>query len=310
LKAPVCKNKQEDTIWQKNKEKELLSLYNALNETNYTDPEQIEIVTLENAVYMNMKNDLAFVMMFELNLYEHQSTFSPNMPLRDLFYISKELQGMIETKYLYGTKALQIPTPRFVVLYNGIQEQPERCVLKLSDLFQHPTADPELELKVTVLNINPGMNEGLMEKCKTLHEYMLFVERVRTYAKKMPLQEAVVRAVDECIREDILADFLRKNRNEAIEMCIFEYDEEEVMEVIREEQYQRGKEIGIEIGVEIGVEKGEKIGYEKGEMESELGSIRNMMKNLGWSMEKCMDILEIPDQVRDVYIKKLEQERL
>ena len=118
--------------------KELLSLYNAVNGTSYTNAEELEIVTLENAIYMNMKNDLAFIMDSYLNLYEHQSTYSPNMPLRDLFYIAKELQGQVDHRDLYRNTLIKIPTPRFLVFYNGSEEQAEkkylrsvRCVSKI-----------------------------------------------------------------------------------------------------------------------------------------------------------------------------------
>ncbi len=116
--------------------KELLSLYNAVNGTSYTNAEDLEIVTLENAIYMNMKNDLAFIMDSYLNLYEHQSTYSPNMPLRDLFYIAKELQGQIDHRDLYRNTLIKIPTPRFLVFYNGSEEQAEKKYLRLSDAFQ------------------------------------------------------------------------------------------------------------------------------------------------------------------------------
>ncbi len=112
--------------------KELLSLYNAVNGTSYTNAEDLEIVTLENAIYMNMKNDLAFIMDSYLNLYEHQSTYSPNMPLRDLFYIAKELQGQVNHRDLYRNTLIKIPTPRFLVFYNGSEEQAEKKYLRLS----------------------------------------------------------------------------------------------------------------------------------------------------------------------------------
>lgn len=262
-------NKRQVTINRKHKDtvfrmvfrdkKNLLELYNALNDTKYTNPEQLEIVTLENAVYMNMKNDLAVLMEDYLNLYEHQSNYSPNMPLRDLFYISKELQGMIEEKRLYGSTLLKIPTPRFVVFYNGTKEQPEKQVFRLSDAFTQPVDEPELELKVTMLNINQGKNEKLLEACKVLREYTQFVTKIRTYAKEMPIEEAVRKAIDECIKEDIMREFLLKNKKEATEMCIFEYDEEATLQYLGEEKYdegfKNGKRDGIEIGKQFGIIK-------------------------------------------------------
>ena len=224
--------------------KELLSLYNAVNGTSYTNEEDLEIVTLENAIYMNMKNDLAFIMDSYLNLYEHQSTYSPNMPLRDLFYIAKELQGQIDTKDLYRSTLVKIPTPRFLVFYNGSEEQAEKKYLRLSDAFQKPMDDPDLELVVTMLNINLGKNRELLEKCQTLQEYAIYVKKVRTYAKSMHVEEAVDRAVTECIKEGVLREFLLRNRKEAVEMSIFEYDEEAVFEVVRKDEYEKGLQDG------------------------------------------------------------------
>lgn len=221
--------------------KELLELYNAVNDTAYTNPDELEIVTLENAVYMNMKNDLALVLDFYMNLYEHQSTYNPNIPLRDLYYIASELRGWVKGRALYGRKAIKIPTPRFFVFYNGKDMQPERQVLKLSDAFLNPESEPALELKVVMLNINLGKNKELMERCHTLLEYAQFVAKLRKYSEDMERKEAVERVVDECIKEGILKDFLIKYREEAIEMCIFEYDEEETLRQIGEDKFAEGR---------------------------------------------------------------------
>ena len=225
--------------------KELLSLYNAINGTSYTNPEDLEIITLENAIYMNMKNDLAFIMDSYLNLYEHQSTYSPNMPLRDLFYIAKELQGQVNHRDLYRNTLIKIPTPRFLVFYNGLEEQAEKKYLRLSDVFQKPMENPDLELTVTMLNINFGKNRELLNQCQTLKEYAIYVEKVRSYTRTMHnVKEAVDKAVTECINEGILQEFLLRNRKEAVEMSIFEYDEEAVLEILRKDEYEKGLQEG------------------------------------------------------------------
>ena len=113
--------------------------------------------------------------------------------------------------------------------------------LKLSDSFLQQVEDPELELKVKVYNINPGKNPELLEHCQRLKEYMIFVEKVRTYASQMDITAAVERAVDECIGEGILADFLSEHRAEAIAMSIYEYDEEKHIKAERQEHYERGR---------------------------------------------------------------------
>ena len=227
------------------KDKEnLLSLYNALNGTDYTDVNELEITTLENAVYMNYKNDVSFVFDHELMLYEHQSTVNPNMPLRDLSYVTDMLQKRTYDKDLYGSALIRVPAPRFVVFYNGVTYQPERQLLRLSDAYEKKQDIPELELTVTVYNINRGCNEEILDACKTLKEYAMYVERVRTYAKQMPLAEAVEEAVDYCIESGILSNFLRKNRAEAIKMSIYEYDEELHLKSEREIWYNTGLEAG------------------------------------------------------------------
>ena len=249
--------------------KELLGLYNAVNGTSYTDPEALTVVTLENAIYMNMKNDLAVVMDFYMDLYEHQSTYNPNIPLRNLHYVAKELRSWSGGRTIYGRQLVRIPTPRFFVFYNGRDMQPERQVLKLSDAFINPEEDPALELKVVMLNINLGRNKELMEQCHTLLEYAQFVDRLRTCEKSMGREEAVKHTVDTCIREGILRDFLLKYREEAIEMCIFEYDEEENLRQLGQQSYEEGVAAGIEQGrtegVTVGIERGREEGRLVGE---------------------------------------------
>lgn len=221
---------------------ELLNLYNAVNDTHYTDPKELEVVKLENAVYMSMKNDVSCVVDLRLNLYEHQSTVNPNMPLRDLFYVTKLYEKMIqkEEQDLYSTKRIQIPSPCFVVFYNGAKEQPERKILRLSESFYRKTDEVNLELIVLQLNINTGYNEELLGKCRSLCDYMRYVDRVRCYKSQMEFEEAVEKAVSDCIKEGILKEFLVANRAEVIQMSIFEYNEELHMKTVREEGREEG----------------------------------------------------------------------
>ncbi len=233
------------------KEKEnLLSLYNALNDTAYTNVNDLEITTLENAVYMNYKNDVSFVFDFELLLYEHQSTFNPNMPLRDLLYVNRVIQNRIKDENLYSKSIIRIPAPRFVVFYNGTDFQPEQQVLRLSDAFEKKQESPSLELTVVVYNINFGHNPELLDACRLLKEYAQYVAQVRIYAKETDFPEAVERAVEHCIRNGILSDFLSKNRAEVIAVSIFEYDEEKHMKSEREEWREIGRAEGLKTGLD------------------------------------------------------------
>lgn len=217
----------------------LMLLYNAINNTNYTDPKVLKITTLENAIYMSVKNDVSCMVDMRLELYEHQSTINPNMPLRDLDYIADTFANFYSDRDVYSNKPLELPNPRFIVFYNGEQLQPAIRTYKLSDLYVHKGEDPNLELIVTQLNINFGYNNEIMEKCKVLKEYMLYVDRVRKHQKCMTIEDAVNRAVDECIGEGILVEFLTKNRAEVVRMSIYEYDqklhEKTLLETGREE---------------------------------------------------------------------------
>ena len=256
----VYKSRIFTMIFQ-DKEK-LLELYNAISGKNYTDPELLEINTLENAIYMNMQNDLSFLIDARLSLYEHQSTVNPNLPLRFLWYISKLYMGMTRKHNIYGTEKVKIPEPQFVVFYNGVEEQPERKVLRLSDLYHTRTEGIEadlgrgLELEAVMYNVNRSHNRTLMEACKTLKDYAEYVYRVRQYAEETTLEEAVERAITECIREGILKDFLEKNRAEAKSVSIFEYDEEEHMRQEREQFWNKGMREGRSQGRQEGIREG------------------------------------------------------
>lgn len=256
--------KYKDTIFRmlfENKEN-LLSLYNAMNHKNYTDADALQVVTLENSIYMGMKNDLAFILDMNLYLYEHQSTYNPNMPLRDLFYISNEYQKLVVQKSLYSSVLQKIPAPKFVVFYNGTKEIEDVSEFRLSSAYECQTDDPDLELRVTVLNVNEGHNQELMEHCQTLKEYAQYVAKVRKYTSlgELSLEEAVECAVEECIKEGILAEFLIQNRAEVISMSIFEYNKDEEEKKLRKAEFEAGREAGIEEGRIAGIEEGREEG--------------------------------------------------
>ena len=226
----------------------LLKLYNAISGKNYQDPEELEINTLENAIYMGMKNDLSFLIDDRLSLYEHQSTVNPNMPLRFLFYISDLYSGMTTEENFYGRKALSIPIPCFVIFYNGAEPQPDRKILRLSELYTVRMKETQLELTAVLLNINRNHNRELMEACRDLKDYAEYVDRVRKYARELPLSEAVERAITECIREGILKEFLEKNRAEVKKMSIYEYDQEKHIRMERQDAWEDGMQEGIKEG--------------------------------------------------------------
>lgn len=176
-----------------------------------------------------------------LELYEHQSTFNPNIPLRLLLYIADLYSRITRKSNLYGSVVVPIPTPNFIVFYNGKDEYPDRMTLKLSDMYQVGQDQPKLELQVMMLNINRGHNEELLASCKTLADYAEYTAKVRDYAASMSLDEAVERAITECISEGILSEFLTRFRAEAKRVSIYEYNEEEHMRMEREEHYAKGQ---------------------------------------------------------------------
>lgn len=254
-KKPKAKREYKDTVFRMlfSDKKNLLSLYNAVTGRAHENAEDFEIVTLDNAVYMGMKNDLSFLLDTHIYLYEHQSTKNPNMPLRDLFYISLEYQKYVSDKSLYSSTLQKLPAPVFMVFYNGTEEMEERTELRLSQAYEHFEGEPNLELKVMVLNINAGHNEELMKQCRMLKEYAQYVARVRGYAGSMKLEEAVRRAIRECITEGILTDFLRKNRAEVEMVSILEYDKEYEEKKLRKAEYEAGEQEGLNRGLAQGI---------------------------------------------------------
>ena len=218
-----------------NDREKLLELYNAMNGSDYKDASELQVVTLENAIYLSMKNDVAYVLHDELFLYEQQSTKNANMPLRCLFYASDTYSVLVKDKNIYGTKMLPLPAPTFVVFYNGKQKMDEEGELRLSDAFVKKQENPNLEVIVKVKNINMGNSQELFEKCRPMRDYMIFVDKVRRYSQEQTLEDAVEQTIRECMEEDVMADFLKRNRAEVVKMCLYEYDEEKQREFDREE---------------------------------------------------------------------------
>ena len=278
---PTVNRKYKDTVFRMlfSDRENLLSLYNAVNETTYERPEELEIVTLENAIYMGMKNDLAFIIDTNLFLYEHQSTYNPNMPLRDLFYISSEYQKLVDKKSLYSSVLQKIPAPYFIVFYNGTEKAEDRWENALSEAYESLPGEPRLELRVVTLNINEGHNKELMEQCRILREYAQYVAKVRRYTKEMELDAAVEHAVNECIQEGILEDFLRKNRAEVIAMSIFEYDKEEEEKKLRRAEYEAGYGSGIEAGEERKTKETANMLFKEGDSIEKIARVLKVSEN-------------------------------
>ena len=233
----ITSPKYKDSVFRMlfNDKKELLSLYNALNNSNHTNPDDIVINTIGDSTFLKVKNDVSFIFNYELNVFEHQSTPCPNMPLRDLFYVAKLLKKITQEDDLYASKPVKIPTPKFYVFYNGTEPLPDEKIYRLSEQFEKQTVTPDIELTVTVLNINEGNNPKLMDACNTLKSYSIFVSLVRKYIKEIPkdiddkeeeIKSAINHAIQDCIDQDILKAFFEKHRREVQDMTYWDYNEE------------------------------------------------------------------------------------
>jgi len=284
----------------------LLQLYNALNGTNYEDADALEIVTLDNIVYMSMKNDLAFIVTGVLNLYEHQSTINPNMPLRCFLYLGQEYQKIVSKRHnnIYGTSLIKLPTPKCVVFYNGDRAKPDEEILRLSDAYQSTEIKPDVELSVRVLNINYGHNEKIMEKCRRLREYAYFVYHINCNLKLgMSLRDAVDQAVVYCIENDIMADILEQHRMEVMGMLLTEYNERKTMKYLRKEALEEARiEVREEVREEVWKEA-----RDEGRDEGIKTAIR-MSKSLHATFEQTLEHLieesGLPEEQAKAYMQK------
>ncbi|OUQ25626.1 hypothetical protein B5E77_11125 [Lachnoclostridium sp. An131] len=230
--------------------KDLLELYNAINGTDYHDAEELEVNTLEDVLYLGMKNDMSFLLDTSMSLYEHQSTWNENMPLRGLLYFAELYQRYLEENgyRLTGTgRRLPLPFPRYVVFYNGTKEEPDQTQLLLSDSFKGVEGEvPSLECRAVVLNINYGHNQAIMERCRRLKDYSEFIEEIRRNLRAgMVLEDAVEQGINACMERGILSDILSKSKMEVRKMLLTEYDERAEREYLRKQSREEGVEEGI-----------------------------------------------------------------
>ena len=235
-----------------------LSLYNAVNGSNYENADDIKYNTIDDAIYMNMKNDVSFIIEDTMSLYEQQATYCPNMPLRFLMYLAKLYEKYVKTEnlYLYGKTLKKIPQPKCVCFYNGTDKKEDRKILRLSDMYFENTKIKDkiegiVELEVIMINVNFGHNKKLLEKCKPLYEYSFFVGRIRFHIDRIKeergeyvLEEAIDRAIEDLPKDFKILKFILANRTEVKDMCLFEYDQEQAMKSEREEGRIEGRTEG------------------------------------------------------------------
>ncbi len=253
-------------------------LYAALNEETVS-PDDIEFTTLQGVLFMVRKNDLAFVAKKRvLVISEHQSTVNANMPLRDVIYYGRTVEKLVEPRDLYKTNMIGIPTPEFLVFYNGDRNFPPEKILKLSDAFLEKTDAPMLELIVRIININLPVNHPILERCRPLYEYSWFVQQIKTHQwEGMNRDDAIILAMADCRRERILEDFLREHGTEAVNMLFTEFNMEDALDVRGEEKFAEGKLAGIAEGKQAGLAEGKSVSIL--ELLEELGPVPSDLRD-------------------------------
>ena len=258
------------------REKEnLLDLYNALRGSNYTNVDDLQVTTLNGGSYMKYKNDASFVLNMSLYMFEQQSSKNENMPLRFLHYLSDVYREMFSNDVLHRRSMIKIPVPHFVTFYNGLEKWiEEEEEIKLSDMYEIPVDNPQLELKVQVININKDVD--ILSKCETLRGYMTFVNKTRckTQVEKKDVKQAVLEAIDECMEENILVDFFEKHREEVVEVSIYDYDEEKVRKTLADEAREEGRLEGEIIHIIKKVKKSKPLPTIASELEEEEADIK------------------------------------
>ena len=276
----------------------LLELYNALNNSAYTNVDDLQVTTLNGGSYMKYKNDASFLLCMSLYMFEQQSSKNPNMPLRFLHYVSDVFRELFSNSILHRRSMIKIPVPHFVTFYNGLEKWIEdEDEIRLSDMYEIPTDNPELELKVRVININEDVH--ILNKCKTLRDYMTFVNKVRF---KMGVEGddvriAVTEAMDECIDEDILVDFFEQHREEVVEVSIYDYDEEEVRKVLAKEM---AEEMVGEMAEKMAEQLAEKYAQEAAEKAVEQNIISLVIKKVKKSKTLETIASELEEEESDI----------
>ena len=258
-----------------------LSLYNAINGTAYDNPEDIEINTIENVLYMGMKNDVSLILGDTMSIYEQQSSYNPNMPVRELMYAGRLYDKYIKKHSLnvYGEKQIMLPVPRLVVFYNGIRETEDLVDLELSSSFDEESRDSaDISVHVRMININYGHNKELMEACESLGEYSWLIDRIRTYSKDMEVEAAVDKAIDEMRDNAELKPFLEAHRSEVKMSCLTEYDEKKTMQMFADEAREEGEYYHLIDQVIKKVNKGKSVPVIADEVEEDEDVIDGLVK--------------------------------
>ena len=280
--TPVkAKRNYKDSIFRKlfNNKAAIIDLYNALSGSDYPPDTYVKIVTLDNVIFGDRKNDLAFMIENRfIILIEMQSTVNPNMPLRFLVYIAKEFEKLFFSQQIYGSTLVNIPTPEIYVFYDGAKDIPLESELKLSDAFIAKCDKLYLELNVRVINVNYEKGAELLEKCRLLSDYSQLVHIAKmNYQRTHDLDTAVSEAVSECMEKDILRSFLKENGGEIMSFLYDMLTKEEMEEIREHDGYVRGHADGKKLGIEEGHASGFKEGLSRGIAENQRDIATHML---------------------------------
>ncbi len=286
-----------------------LSLYNAVNGSSHTDPGMIQITTMEDVLYMGMKNDVSFIITDIMSIYEQQSTYNRNMPVRELMYAAKLYDKYIHEHKLnvYGERLIHLPVPKLVVFYNGIKDREDK-ILELKDAFEPEGEEagkkikknliPDITVRVRMININYGRNKEVLNACKPLEEYAWLIQRIREYRKqKEEIEEAVDHAIDDIPEDFEIRTFLIGHKAEVKDMCITEYNEAETLQMVKEEGRVEGKKEGRQDHANETAERmiqanepGDKIALYTGLEKNDVDRLaRKMNTVLVWNMPKVSE---------------------
>ena len=217
-----------------------LSLYNALHGTDYHSTGILKKLRLKQVMYMTFTNDVSYLVDNKIIvLAEHQSTMNENMPLRCLEYVTRLYEQIQKPRVKYYRTLYKIPMPEFYVFYNGKEQLPANQVLKLSDAFTVQTETPNLELIVQLMNINYDKGNQVLQRCKALQQYSLFVHEVRRHIA-VDRKHGFEKAIRDCIQNNILKEYLQRKAKEVMNMLIGEYDYNTDIAVQREESFDCG----------------------------------------------------------------------
>jgi len=264
----------------KDAKKNFLSLYNALHSTHLDSSTELKPLRLDNVMYMSFCNDVSCLIDNKIIvLAEHQSTVNANMPVRFLEYSARLYEQIQNPRDRYLRRLKEIPTPEFYVFYNGEEQYPAQTELRLSDAFAVKSSKPSLELLVKVININYNKDSKLLENCKPLEEYTLFVEAVRRHIR-LDAENGFKNAIKECIQNDILKNYLERKSREVMNMLIAEYDYDTDIAVQREES--------LRVGIQQGLSDGSRQkALETAKILKQLGdSVQKIMQATGLSKEE------------------------